>query len=312
MKHIKHLTVLLSAALLLSLLCLPVRAAGPLLDPEEGEAVLPDEEGRIQLSDSMYYDTNSRDFVYPLSDSGQSVHASVANGMIVRGPVDVSGGLLLAYRNGEPYDGSLSGLTEPGEYVIMSQLGSQTLRLFSFTLTAPTSSIIYAYNMPSGMFVTNAFRDEEEIPFERYSVPMQEDGQYHIEYECVATGVGYSLDVTVDRTPPELSFSGSIDERNRVHSALSISGIEAGSTLQVTLDGVPLQVDVSPDGTAQLPDSGQYVINVFDAAGNRSEYVYTVLIYLNAASLFFFILLALCAAAVIVYVFVKRKKLRIG
>lgn len=311
MKTIKRITALSAAALLISLLCLSVLAAGGPRYAEDGLLGFePDE--RLWLTDTMWYNEEKRVFVYPVSDTGQELEANVADGMVTNSAVSIYGSSVLAYRNGTLYTESLSNLTTPGDYVIMSQVGNQSLRLFTFTLVGPTTSELYAYNLPAGMYVTLAQRDGEEIAYERYSVPMQADGLYHIEYECISTGIGYVLDVTVDRTPPELSFSGSIDESHHVHSALTVSGIEEGGSIRVTLDGVALDVTPNADGTLELPDSGNYYIEAFDAAGNRSEYGYTVLLYLNASSLVFFVLLIGSVAAICIYVFVKRKKLKIG
>lgn len=312
MKYVRFITALLLSLLTVLGLCLPVLATDSEL-PEEEVTTL--SENQIWLSDSMYYDTNSRDFIYPLGETGLFLHSNVADGMITAGPVYVTGAEVIAYKDGETYafEGSeITNLTEPGEYVIMSPVGSSMLRLFSFTLTGPTSSVIFGYNLPSGMYVTRAELNGEELAYDRYYVPMQEDGLYHVEYECTNTGVGYTLEVTVDRQPPELQFSGSIDEKHRVHSALHISGIEEGGTLRVSLDGSDLAVTVNQDGTADLVDSGSYVIQAFDAAGNRSEYVYTILIYLNSGGVIFLAILFAAILAVVIYILIKRKKLKIG
>lgn len=305
------IAMLLSAALLLGL-CLPVFA-------EDGELpvapVQTADENLVWFSDDMSYDQSSRDFVYPLQETGLYIHSNVANGMITSGPVYVKGGLIIAYKDGQPYEfegEEITDLTEPGEYVIMSRVGSQTTRLFSFTLTGPTSSVIYSYPLPVGMYVTTATLNGEETAYDRYSVPMQQDGLYHIEYECMNVNIGFVLDVTVDREPPELEFSGNIDEKHRVHSALHVSGVEEGGTLRVTLDGSPIDVFVTKEGTADLLDSGSYFIEAFDAAGNRSEYVYTVLIYLNSGGIIFFAILIASILAVAIYILIKRKKLKIG
>ena len=318
MKHFQSITALLLAAALTLGLCLPVFAADDGLPGiPEGEIQTTDE-SQIWLSDSMYYDTKERDFIYPLGETGLFLHSNVADGMITASPVYVRNGMIIAYKDGQLMDHNSNEpleVEEPGEYVIMSQVGGQTIRLFSFTLTGPTSSVIFGYNLPDGMYVTRAELNGEEIGYDRYYVPMQQDGLYHIEYECMSTYLSnlvYSLDVTVDREPPELEFSGSIDEKHRVHSALHISGIEEGGSIRVTLDGSPLDVNVNRDGTAELPDSGNYVIEAFDAAGNRSEYVYTVLIYLNSGGLVFLAILIASILAVAIYILIKRKKLKIG
>ncbi len=314
MKQIRTLSVLLLTAVLLLGLCLPVFATD--VERTDEDAVQTDE-AYIRLSNSMFFDTNKRDYIYPLGETGIFVHSNVANGMITAGSVYVTGTAIIAYKDGQLYEfegTEISDLKEPGEYVIMAQVGNNAIRLFSFTLTGPSSSVIYGYNLPDGMYVTDARLNGEEIAFDRYYVPMQEDGLYHIEYECMNTAVNtaYVLDVTVDRQPPELEFSGSIDEKHRVHSALHISGIEEGGALRVTLDGSPLDVTVNRDGTADLVDSGSYKIEAYDAAGNRSEYIYTILIYLNSGGLIFLAILTASILAVAIYVYIKRKKLKIG
>ena len=311
MKQVRFITALLLSLLTVLGLCLPVFATDDL--PTEEVPTL--NENQVWLSDSMYYDLSSRDFIYPLGETGLFLHSNVANGMITAGPVYVTGAMIIAYKDGQPYEfegSELSNLTEPGEYVIMSQVGSQTLRLFSFTLVGATTSSIYGYNLPAGMYVLNARLNDEELPYERYYVPMQEDGLYRVEYECTNTGIGYTMEVTVDRTPPELQFSGSIDDKHRVHSALHISGVEEGGSLRVNLDGSDINVTVNRDGTADLVDSGSYVIEAYDAAGNRSEYVYTILIYLNSGGLVFLAILFGAVLAVVIYILIKRKKLKIG
>lgn len=318
MKHFQSITALLLAAALTLGLCLPVFAADEGLPGIPAGEIQTTDESQIWLSDSMYYDTKERDFIYPLGETGLFLHSNVADGMITASPVYVRNGMIIVYKDGQLMDHNSNEpleVEEPGEYVIMSQVGGQTIRLFSFTLTGPTSSVIFGYNLPDGMYVTRAELNGEEIGYDRYYVPMQQDGLYHIEYECMSTYLSnlvYSLDVTVDREPPELEFSGSIDEKHRVHSALHISGIEEGGSIRVTLDGSPLDVAVNRDGTAELPDSGNYVIEAFDAAGNRSEYVYTVLIYLNSGGLVFLAILIASILAVAIYILIKRKKLKIG
>ena len=93
MKHFQSITALLLAAALTLGLCLPVFAANEGLPGiSEGEAQTTDE-SRIWLSDSMFYDTDSRDFIYPLGETGLFIHSNAADGMITTGPVYVRNGL---------------------------------------------------------------------------------------------------------------------------------------------------------------------------------------------------------------------------
>ena len=139
-----------------------------------------------------------------------------------------------------------------------------------------------------------------------------------MEYESLSIAdvngnyVRYALDVNIDRTPPEIQFSGNIDENNRVHSALGFSGLQDGDTIQARLDGEAVEVHVNPDGTGEFTESGSYVITVYDAAGNSTVYGYIVLLYLNASGLAFFAVLIASVAAVLIYIYIKRKRLEIG
>lgn len=316
MKVLRKLTVfLLLAALLLPALALPAAALGDARYTEEDPAADPApavDQNIVWLTDSMSFDKEKGEFVYPVGNSGSVVRASVANGMIVNGPVRITGATLLIYLNGKLWEEDPSNITEPGEYVVLAQTGNQTPRLFTFTLVGSSASLIYSYNLPAGMIVIDATRDGEEIVCEQTAVPMQEDGAYHIVYECLAAGRTYELNLNVDRTPPELRFDGKIDENHRVHSALTISGLQQDDTLQATLDGTPIELSVQAYGTVELAQSGSYIFTVYDAAGNRSEYGYTIMLYLNAGSLAFFALLIAAIVTVVVYIIIKRKRLEIG
>lgn len=270
------------------------------------------ENGTVVVSDSVTYDPKTGLYIYPVGDSGNEVHASVANGMIVTGSVKIVGKTLIIYRDGLLWEGDPTLITEPGEYVVMAQTGNQTPRLFTFTLAGSANNNIYGYSLPSGMIVTGATWNGEDTDYDRSTVPMQADGRYHIEYESLSTGAKYALDINIDRTPPALQFSGSIDENNRVHSALGFSGLQEGDTIQATLDGAEINVRVNADGTGEFTDSGSYIITVFDAAGNSTVYGYIVMLYFNASGVAFFAVIAASLLALGVYIFIKRKRLEIG
>lgn len=269
------------------------------------------ENGTVWISDSMTYDPNTHQYVYPIGDG--EVRASVAHGMIVTNPVKIVGATLMIYKNGQLWEGDPLSISEPGEYVVMGLYGSQTLRLFTFTVAGSANNSIYAYTLPTGMIVTNATRNGEDTDYDRSTVPMQEDGLYHVEYESLSIAEArYALDINIDRTPPEIQFSGNIDENNRVHSALGFSGLQDGDTIQAKLDGEDIEVRVNPDGTGEFTESGSYIITVYDAAGNSTVYGYIVLLYMNASGLAFFAVLAASVAALLIYIYIKRKRLEIG
>ena len=141
---------------------------------------------------------------------------------------------------------------------------------------------------------------------------MEAEGAYTIEYECSATNLSYRLEVTVDRTPPALTFRGSIDKQGRVRSKLEFQGLAEGERIYLTRSGEPVTPELDTEGGGVIYDPGSYVMLVSDAAGNTVEYDFIILQYLNVQSGAFILLVLAVIATVVVYVIVKRKRLKIG
>ena len=313
--------------LLVTVLCIPLRAAASNinysgeLDPQTNEPVHQGNtengpaSGRVQLSSTMSYDWKTHDFVFSVGNTLNEIHCSAADGMIVDKPVTLSTGAdasIVVFRNGSEYTGSLSTIKEVGDYVVSSQQAGDKVRVMAFTIVGKTTNAVTVFSAPDGFYLTSATRDGEEIYYDRYNTRMEQEGLYHIEYECVATDVVYTLDTSIDRTPPSLTFEGRINEEWQVRSALKFSGYEKDGSIVLTRSGVQVQPELNSDGTGTIYDSGIYVMKVFDAAGNMSEYRFSILTYFTVGSLIFIALAVAIIISVIVYILIKRKNLRIG
>jgi len=66
------------------------------------------------------------------------------------------------------------------------------------------------------------------------------------------------------------------------------------------------------DGTGRILDSGNYIMRVYDAAGNMKEYTFQIMVYFNASSWIFVLIVLAVVATVAGYILYKRKHLRIG
>ena len=313
--------------LLFLVLCLPVRAFASSidysgeLDPQTNEPIRPDDpitgpgSGRVQLSSGMYYDWNTHDFAYPVGNTLNEIHCSVADGMVVDKPVTLSTGSdssIIVFRNGSAYTGNLSSIKEVGSYVVSSQQAGDKVRLLSFTIVGKTTNAVTVLTAPDGFYLTNVTCNGEPVYFDRYNTRMDQEGLYHVEYECVATDVIYTLDTTIDRTPPTLTFEGNINDEWQVRSALKFSGLESGASIRLTRSGVQVQPEINADGTGAVYDSGNYVMQVYDAAGNMTEYRFVILTYFTVSSLIFIALAVILVVGVCIYILIKRKNLRIG
>ena len=316
----------ISLALCVLLLLLPWTTAlasyndysGP-LDPETYEPSYTSDEqsstGRVALSGSMYYDWTSRDYVYPTGDGQGDIHASVADGMVVTSPARVytSGNVdLTAYLNGQVYTGNLSSMGATGEYVLSAAVNGQEQRVMGFTVTGDISNTVHTFVVPDGFVILDATRDGENAYEDRYSLSMEAEGLYVIEYQCQATSEIYRYTTQIDRTPPALTFSGRADREGRLRSQLDYSGLETGDTVYLTRSGVAVAPVLNGDGTGVIYDPGNYVMTVTDVAGNQVEYNFIILQYFNLQSWAFFLMVLAALVAVVVYVVIRRKRLKIG
>ena len=289
---------------------------GP-LDPETnqplgGEVV--SSFNREMLSTGMFYDWSTHDYVYPVEDSLLEVHMNVADGMIVNTPVYVGSDdpSVLIYCSGSEVTGDRSNIRKPGDYMVSVKNGGSLVRLMDFRIVGDSTNAINRFEAPDGFYILSASRDGENIYQGRYTVEMEEEGYYDIEYLCGATDHSYRLQVAIDRTPPQVNFQAKLDKEGRVRSAVSYSGLESTDTVVLLRDGTAVDAYVNSDGTGQILDPGNYIMRVYDAAGNMSEYQFTVMVYLNAGSWIFIILLLAVIIAVGAYVVFKRKNLKIG
>ena len=318
----------LCALLLLALLpALPALAAGEtegeadefgysgVLDPETGGppgASAFSQDGRTEIGAGMGYDSRRELFVFSLAD-GTELFCSAADGMAVTGRVTLDYGgpsALTVYRNGEAVDLGGSGeLWVPGVYTVAAGDDASS-RVLSFTLLGDSTNLLRSYTVPEGFLLRGAERDGEEIEYSRYTVDLEQEGKYVIRSRCPAIDRDYTLNVTVDRTPPALLLSGSVGRDGRVHSAVEISGLEAGDSLYVTHDGEPMGLTLD-EGRCTLTDTGLYSVTAADAAGNTVTYEFTIMLYLNANAVVFILLLIAVVASVFIYAIWKRRSLKV-
>lgn len=327
-RKIKTAALITVSVLLAAVLSGPVFAAedggiddfdysGP-LDPVTNEIISDTETSeneRSKLSDNMYYDPKTKDFVYILSGTEKEVHSSAADGMVLSEAVSVSvpsASDVVIYRDGSPYTGKTNSIRSAGEYVVSSQSGSDLSRLFSFTILGERTNGLTTFTVPDGFYITAAERDGNTVSFDRYSMRLDAEGAYQIEYACMYAEKTYTLETVIDRTPPTLEFSGKINSQNQVRSALEFKGVEAGGAVAVYRNGSAISVSSNSEGVYTLDDSGTYRILAYDAAGNSTEYNYQILMYFNISSILFVLFAGLLLIGVAVYVLIKRKSLKIG
>ena len=255
------------------------------------------------ITDQMYYDTDKKQYGYYAGD--EDIYATVADGMVVRSKVEIQipdSVACVLYRNGHSGEFTGGTIEEPGSYTLGITQDGNTVNLFSWTIVTGMTNEVLNYTMPSGFEITAATRDGEVTDWSLEYVDMSAEGRYIISYECVRTGIPYTLDLTVDRTPPVLAIEG-VDEDGKARGPVAVAKTDENDTLTITKDGEEYNTTL----TRVLTQSGRYVATVTDIAGNRTEYPFTIMIYLDRNGVIFLILFLLVAAAVgALFVYFKK------
>ena len=266
---------------------------------------------QARLSDGMYYDFDRRAYAYPVANGMYEVYADVADGMIVTGSVSISVNDAVhveIYRDGELLAGiDPGGISGTGSYIVSAKSGDGAEKLFGFRIIGAETNLSGGYSMPMGFYILNAEFEGGEAFYERSYIAMQEEGFYRIEYICPANDLRYTLETTVDRTPPQLTLEGRRDEAGRFHSAVDVRGVEPGDTVSMTCNDAPVRFPA--DG--HLAESGVYTLWVTDGAGNTAMEQFAIMVYFDLNSLIFFALVCASLAGVLGYMLYKRKRLKV-
>ena len=317
MKDMKRLRFRAAACLAAALTLLTMMASavqlgydGP-VDSVTGE---PSESGsidaysdQVRVSENVYYDRNRMGYLYTAAGNAQ-VLSSVVDGMVVQDVVRLEpdeGLSLTLYKDGTAMeDVDLTHINEIGDYVVQVTTGSgQTQRVLSFTIVGNATGRLTGYTMPSGFVITDATRDGEATPWDRFYIGFTEEGLYEVTYRCPRNGLDYKLNVLIDFTPPVLALEAV--ENGRARGPVSLEDLEEGAYISVYYNDrqIPYQ--------QVLEDSGDYHVLVMDQAGNLSEYYFTILIYFDLNSLVFMAMVVGVLAAVGIYLWLSRKRLKI-
>ncbi len=310
----RHGFTCLLALVMLWALCVPAYAAfgySGALDPETGEplesASGTSSSTRVTVSDGVVYDRDRRGYLYTVGDSAQLL-STVVDGMVVQGEVRLEpdeGMEITLYRNGTALDQpDLTHIYETGDYVVEETVNGRKYQTIAFSIVGDVTCRLAGYTMPGGFSITNVTLDDQEIYFDRGYVSMEKEGHYVVDYTCTRGGRTYTLDVTVDTTPPTLALA-ELNEKNQARGPVSLADVEEGASIGITLDGKEINY------TSELTESGEYSIVLMDKAGNVTNYNFTILLYFNWSSLLFFAIVLGVAIAVTVYIVVSRKTLTV-
>ena len=259
------------------------------------------------MPDGSYYDNTTGMFTYKIGEN--SVSVSVYDGMIVTNEValEVSeGASVTLYKDGDAVESVPSKISSPGTYVIMGKDSNGEKQIMSFQMVSKLTGDISQYMLPEGFSVKSVYLDDKQAQTDYGLVEMEKEGTYSITYSCSANSKEYYLNVTIDHTPPAVTFEG-LDENNRARGPVTVTGLAKTDKVYVTYEGEESSLNMY----SQVTESGDYRIVVSDDAGNIVDKEFTILVYFNNQAWLFLLLILLVIGGIIAALYISRKRLRV-
>ncbi len=282
----------------------------PVTDSSSSD-VVPSQQTVI-LADGVSYDRTAHNFSYATPDRSGYIRSSVANGMITTSKVsvDIPDGLSVSlYRDGEPQpEMDTLNIVDAGSYALVMTNSESQYQILNFRIVPEKTGAITAYDIPDGFTLqTLDHEGDAQDTTGVSSVDLQKDGKYRMTYRCDATGIDYSLSVTIDHTPPEITLEGVTD--GMAKGPVTVKGLEKSDRVTVTRDKTQLTEPLLLTNVLKTP--GAYHIVVTDDAGNTTVKDFTIRFYLNSQGLVFTLIALASFAGVLIYMYVSKKRLKV-
>lgn len=264
----------------------------------------------VSLSNGSSYDRSSHTFCYPVSGYDTPISSTVADGMITTDPVAITIPENLGvelYLNGKVMEqADFAALSTPGSYALLISSAESQRQVLTFDIVSKKTGKLTSYSLPDG-FLLQEVRIDGVAQSINYSgsVDFTKEGDYEVNYRCTASGISYTLRVTIDHTNPEVTFEGI--ENGIARGPVTMTGLADGDRVTVTFNGD----DVHAPANGIFRSVGKYVVVVTDDAGNAITEEFTIRMYLNMQGGIFIALAIAVFVGAGVYMYVSRKRLRV-
>jgi len=254
---------------------------------------------------SSFYDSESGFFKHVLV-TGASFYTDVPNGMVTNNPVTIRTSdddlSFVMYCNGEPEE-YVPGepVSNGGSYMVcpvqesadyLSDYENGGSPVFHFRIITEPVGDMGIFNAPQGMEFVQVSLDGVPVDHDYGMLYLWEDGQYEVAMrspENAATKFpGYTVSFVKDSVAPGFYVS---EEPNK---AVIVYESDDVSYCRLFKDGKEVDVDGL---VGEVSGSGDYMIEVYDTAGNYSTGAFRIDYQLNKAAVLVILLTALLAAA---------------
>lgn len=262
------------------------------------------------LADGGMYDSSAQMFIYTVPGGNQAVYSSVANEMITTASVNLStdeGISARLYLDGEEQkDADISNISAPGKYSLVVYGNDVEYRILSFTIVTEKTGAIDFYQLPVGFDVTEVsvsgqLREKNDTG----RVDMSQEGDYLITYRCNLIDLYYTLNVTIDHTPPKVTYEGVKD--GTAKGPVTMKGLKKSDTVEIKCNG---QDFTTPeDNVIDVP--GKYEVTVTDEAGNSVTDKFEIKFFMNFQGVLFGLLFVAVIGTAAGYMIWSRKRLKV-
>lgn len=157
-------------------------------------------------------------------------------------------------------------------------------------------------------YISSVYSDEDG----NHVFPFAADGEYTVDLLHGSTNTYHTLEITIDNVAPKVSLSDMANGAS-TRNDVTLSGLTKGDRVVIYKDGKQETEYVSGGGSSTpIDEPGEYVIKVYDEAGNCSELRFTREFKTNTAANVVVLLglLVLSAGALLFLGFKKKKKIK--
>lgn len=241
-------------------------------------------------------------------DKSVDFTANVADGVISNGGVTFANGEKLTVtvtKDREIIDYTFGqSLDEEGAYKIVLRDNCGNEKTVAFRIVSGVKNAI-DYTLGEGVEILSVTRDGENVAVEGNRLNFTADGAYTVTVR--AEGKEYAFTLSLDATAPTVVIDGT-KLNGKTNGPAVISEPDESAVVEVYFNGEKIEYELG----GELTEYGDYRVVLTDAAGNVSEYSFTLAHVLNSGAIALIVIMILVVIGVTVTTVIMRKKGKFG
>lgn len=241
-------------------------------------------------------------------DKSISFSANVGDGLISNGGVVFENGekltavvtrndKVIAYEFGQA-------LNDEGAYKVVLRDNYGNEQTVAFEIVSGVKTAL-DYTLGENVEIVSVEREGERVAAENNRLHFTVDGTYTVTART--DGKDYTFTLTLDATAPTIVLTG-VDNGGVADAIVTIGEPSEQANISVYFNGEQIDYELGQE----LSEYGEYRVVVTDAAGNVSEYSFTLEHILNGGAVALLVIGIILAVGAVVTVVIMRKKGKFG